>query len=91
LDYRFSWPRDAAFTLQALQSLGCDGEAIRHPSASAPEPPRSCSSTATVRYLPQPRASDFAGGLDRDHGRRLVEIADLVCDLWREPDARIWE
>jgi GH15 family glucan-1,4-alpha-glucosidase len=26
-DYRFSWPRDAAFTLQALLALGCGGEA----------------------------------------------------------------
>jgi GH15 family glucan-1,4-alpha-glucosidase len=26
-DYRFSWPRDAAFTLRALLSLGCGGEA----------------------------------------------------------------
>jgi GH15 family glucan-1,4-alpha-glucosidase len=26
-DYRFSWPRDAAFTLQALLSLGCAPEA----------------------------------------------------------------
>src|SRR5688500_16612543 len=35
--------------------------------------------------------ADFAGGLDRDHGRRVAEIADLVCELWREPDAGIWE
>jgi GH15 family glucan-1,4-alpha-glucosidase len=28
---------------------------------------------------------------DRDVGRRLAEIADLVCELWREPDAGIWE
>jgi hypothetical protein len=26
-DYRFSWPRDAAFTLQALLALGCAPEA----------------------------------------------------------------
>jgi GH15 family glucan-1,4-alpha-glucosidase len=32
-----------------------------------------------------------AGGLDRDHGRRLAAIADLVCELWRQPDAGIWE
>jgi GH15 family glucan-1,4-alpha-glucosidase len=35
--------------------------------------------------------ADFAGGLDHDHGQRLAEIADLVCTLWREPDAGIWE
>ncbi|HET6625896.1 MAG TPA: glycoside hydrolase family 15 protein, partial [Nocardioidaceae bacterium] len=29
--------------------------------------------------------------LDGDLGRRLAEIADLVCGLWREPDAGIWE
>jgi GH15 family glucan-1,4-alpha-glucosidase len=29
--------------------------------------------------------------IDRDIGRRLAEIADLVCELWRQPDAGIWE
>ena len=29
--------------------------------------------------------------LDRDHGRRIAEIADLVCDLWQRADAGIWE
>jgi GH15 family glucan-1,4-alpha-glucosidase len=29
--------------------------------------------------------------VDADIGRRLAEIADLVCRLWREPDAGIWE
>jgi GH15 family glucan-1,4-alpha-glucosidase len=33
----------------------------------------------------------FAGGLDRDQGRRLADVADLVCELWRRPDAGIWE
>jgi GH15 family glucan-1,4-alpha-glucosidase len=33
-----------------------------------------------------------AGGrLDRDTGRRLSDIADLVCRIWREPDSGIWE
>jgi GH15 family glucan-1,4-alpha-glucosidase len=33
-----------------------------------------------------------AGGkFDGDLGRRLAGIADLVCELWREPDSGIWE
>ena len=32
-----------------------------------------------------------AAHLDRDIARRLAEVADLVCELWREPDAGIWE
>ncbi|MFG3507038.1 glycoside hydrolase family 15 protein [Streptomyces sp. NPDC047821] len=31
------------------------------------------------------------GGLDRDVARRLAELADLVCTVWQEPDAGIWE
>ncbi|HEU4979163.1 MAG TPA: glycoside hydrolase family 15 protein [Solirubrobacteraceae bacterium] len=29
--------------------------------------------------------------IDADVGQRLAEIADLVCRLWRLPDAGIWE
>jgi GH15 family glucan-1,4-alpha-glucosidase len=29
--------------------------------------------------------------VDADIGRRLAQIADLVCRLWRRPDAGIWE
>ena len=29
--------------------------------------------------------------IDADVGRRLAEIADLVCRIWREPDAGLWE
>lgn len=32
-----------------------------------------------------------AGGLDSDTGRRLAQIADLVCEIWRQPDCGIWE
>jgi GH15 family glucan-1,4-alpha-glucosidase len=31
------------------------------------------------------------GRLDREIGRRVAEVADLVCRLWTEPDAGIWE
>ena len=29
--------------------------------------------------------------IDGDIARRLAEVADLVCRIWREPDAGIWE
>jgi len=29
--------------------------------------------------------------LDRDTGKRVAEIADLVCEIWRNEDAGIWE
>jgi len=29
--------------------------------------------------------------IDRDIARRLAEMADLVCRIWRHPDAGIWE
>jgi GH15 family glucan-1,4-alpha-glucosidase len=131
-DYRFSWPRDAAFTLQALLSLGCGGEAraffswllhasqLTHPrlqvlyrlngGADADEtelPLAGYRRSAPVRVgngassqlqldvygevLAAASLFAEAVGLDRDHGRRLSQIADLVCKLWRRPDSGIWE
>ncbi len=29
--------------------------------------------------------------IDPDIGHRLAEMADLVCDIWTEPDAGLWE
>ena len=31
------------------------------------------------------------GHLDRDTARRLAATADLICELWRQPDSGIWE
>ena len=132
-DYRFSWPRDAAFTLQALLALGCGGEAeaffswllhasqLTHPrlqvlyrlngrsEAQERELPLAGYRASTpVRVgngaaaqlqldvygevmLAAARLAEAGGRIDAEYGARLAEIADLVCTLWRKPDAGIWE
>jgi GH15 family glucan-1,4-alpha-glucosidase len=35
--------------------------------------------------------ADSGGTLTDDESRRYAEIADLVCELWREKDSGIWE
>jgi GH15 family glucan-1,4-alpha-glucosidase len=132
-DYRYSWPRDSAFTLEALLALGCAPEAraffswllhasqLTHPRlrvlyrldgrAEAEEktlplagyrgsrPARVGNGAAGQTQLDlygevfaaAARFADFSGGLDRDHGHRLAEIADHICRIWHQPDAGIWE
>ncbi|MBD0338979.1 MAG: glycoside hydrolase family 15 protein [Thermoleophilia bacterium] len=132
-DYRFSWPRDASFALQALLALGCAPEAraffswmlhasrLTHPRlhvlyrldgrAEAEEeslPLAGYRGSRPVRIgngaaqqvqldvygellVAAARFASATGGLDRDHARRLAEVADFVCECWEQPDAGIWE
>jgi len=132
-DYRFSWVRDSAFTLNAFLGLSCAPEArayfwwlmhasqLTHPrlrvlyrlngGAHAPEralplagyrgsrPVRVGNAAAgqlqldTYGELLQTAWIYASSGhrVDADIARRLAEVADLVCRLWREPDAGIWE
>jgi GH15 family glucan-1,4-alpha-glucosidase len=132
-DYRFSWPRDSAFTLRALLALGCSHEAdaffwwllhasqLTHPEVRVlyrlngrPEADERCLPISGYRGSRPVRIGNAAAGqtqldvygevlhaasevaqargrLDRDHARRLAEIADHVSEIWRRPDAGIWE
>jgi GH15 family glucan-1,4-alpha-glucosidase len=132
-DYRFSWPRDSAFTLRALIMLGCSPEAhaffswlqhasqLTHPDVrvlyrlnggqeaderSLPlrgyrdsRPVRAGNAAAEQTQLDvygevMDAAAEIVrstGRLDRDYARRLSELADHVCAIWRDPDEGIWE
>jgi GH15 family glucan-1,4-alpha-glucosidase len=35
--------------------------------------------------------ADSGAVIDPDIGRRLGEVADLVCEIWQRPDAGLWE
>jgi GH15 family glucan-1,4-alpha-glucosidase len=132
-DYRYSWPRDSAFTLDALLGLGCSPEAeayfswllhasqLTHPQLRVlyrldgrPRTPERELPLAGYRNSRPVRVGNAAApqlqldvygellqtahrytssgrSLERETGRRLAEIADEVCRLWRHPDAGIWE
>jgi GH15 family glucan-1,4-alpha-glucosidase len=131
-DYRFCWIRDAAFTLNALQDLGCAPEAkayfwwlvqatqLTHPRLQplyrldggarlverdlplsgyrGSRPVRVGNAAADQlqldgygELLQSAWIHARTSGLDREIGRRMGETADLLCELWREPDAGIWE
>jgi GH15 family glucan-1,4-alpha-glucosidase len=132
-DYRFSWVRDSAFTLDALQRLGCLPEARaffwwllhasqrthprlqvlyrldgRAPAAERSLPLEGYRRSSPVRVgnaaVDQVQLDVYGellqatwlysgngNGLDPETGRRLAHTADLVCDIWRQPDSGIWE
>jgi GH15 family glucan-1,4-alpha-glucosidase len=132
-DYRYSWPRDSAFMLDAFLALGCSPEAdayfswllhasqLTHPHLQVlyrldggtrareqelplagyhgSRPVRVGNAAAPQLQLDvygellqtAHRFTLSGRTLDRETGRRLGEIADEVCKLWRQPDAGIWE
>jgi GH15 family glucan-1,4-alpha-glucosidase len=131
-DYRFCWVRDAGFTLNALQGLGCAPEArayfwwlvqatqLTHPRIQplyrldggarlvernlpltgyrGSRPVRVGNAAASQlqldsygELLQSAWIHARTASLDPEIGRRMGETADLVCELWREPDAGIWE
>jgi GH15 family glucan-1,4-alpha-glucosidase len=132
-DYRYSWVRDSAFTLDAFLRLGCPSEAeaffwwlmqasqLTHPELNvlyrlggSPAAPERTLDLEGYRGSRPVRIGNAAAGqsqldvygdllqtawlyasarsgLDQDIARRLAEIADFVCTVWRVPDSGIWE
>jgi GH15 family glucan-1,4-alpha-glucosidase len=132
-DYRHSWVRDSAFTLDALLRVGCSEEAeaffwwlmqasqLTHPrlnvlyrmdgGADAPErtldlhgyrdsrPVRVGNAAADQLQLEIYGSlfetawllSEAGHRIDRDVAKRLAATADLVSEIWPQPDSGIWE
>ena len=132
-DYRFSWVRDSAFTLNAFLGLSCAPEArayfwwlmhasqLTHPRLrvlyrldGGPRAPERTLPLDGYRGSRPVRVGNAAAEqlqldtygellqtawlyantghrIDADIGRRLAEVADYVCRIWRQPDAGIWE
>ncbi len=132
-DYRYSWVRDSAFTLDSFLAVGSVAEArayfwwlmhatgLTHPrlkvlyrldggvpGAERVLPLAGYRASAPVRAgngaVDQLQLDSYGellqtawryaaatGGLDPDIGRRLAGMADLVCRVWQQPDAGIWE
>jgi len=132
-DYRYSWVRDTAFTLEAMLRIGYRDQVHSslawllqtikrtHPRLSVfyhlnGEPPgetveldlEGYRRSRPVRYGNGAAAQlqlgnwgdllqtawlyvEDGNALDHDSGRRLAELADFVCEIWRDPDASIWE
>ena len=132
-DYRLSWVRDSAFTLDALLRVGCSEEAeaffwwlmqasqLTHPrlkvlyrmdgGADAPErtldlqgyrdsrPVRVGNAAADQLQLEIYGSlfetawllSEAGHRIDRDVAKRLAATADLVSEVWPQPDSGIWE
>jgi GH15 family glucan-1,4-alpha-glucosidase len=133
-DYRYTWFRDASFTLNALYSLGCRREAHRWAKWMLEAvvqhglPLRVLYSIDGAIDLPEGKVPDVEGyrgsrpvrvgngaetqfQLDiygelmdclsiceimgdetmRRYWPQLRELANFICDHWREPDSGIWE
>lgn len=132
-DYRFCWIRDAAFTLEALLSLGCVDEArsffwwFTHATQSTRpriqvlyrldggarvkestldlegylgSRPVRIGNGAVEQFQLDVYGDLFraiglyakaTGSLDWENGGELSKVADLVCQIWRQPDSGIWE
>ena len=84
-DYRYTWVRDASFTIGALAASGCGFEAAGS-STSSPTPPpaaspaaracRSCTASAGERFIPEHELTTLAG----HRGSRPVRIGNGAWD-----------